>query len=322
MNTREKNIIITVSVIFCIILCVVEIMFQFSAPQKNAGQDRVVMNLGTTDQQFIQALKAQGYIKNVYAFNFVLWYKHETGNIKPGAYLISKNMNAWQFANQVVNHPYQKWVVIPEGLRDEEIAEIVEQTLNWNDTQKNNFLSSSTEGHMFPDSYLLNVTDTGADVAKAMEDQFNEQTATLFSEARKNNIRNDTLITLASLVQREAANNQDMPLIAEVIWNRLLANMPLQIDSSIQYALGKSGDWWGSVTPSDYTINSPYNTYTHTGKPPAPICDPGIAAINAIINPAVGNYLYYLHDSSGQIHLANTYAEHQANIKKYLQNNE
>jgi len=165
---------------------------------------------------------------------------------------------------------------------------------------------------------LLNLDYTGKDAAKRTENQFNEKTADLFKEAKENNIRNDTLIVLASIIQREAANEEEMPLIAGIIWNRWLKDIPFQIDATIQYALGEPGNWWKKIRPEDYKIDSPYNTYLHKGRPPAPICNPGLAAIKAIIHSEETEYLYYLHDENRQIHLAKTYEEHLENIEKYL----
>jgi UPF0755 protein len=277
-----------------------------------------VVNLSTTEAELIPKLKEQGYVKNEWAFNFVLKIKGWQGKIEPGGYMVSKGMNAWQLADTLVNHPYQKWIVIPEGLRATEIAEKLQEILGWTDATKSEFILNSKEGYLFPDTYLLNLDYTGGDVAKRMESQFNEKTADLFKEAAEKNIRNDTLIVLASLIQREAANEEEMPVIAGVIWNRWLKDMPFQIDATIQYALGEPGNWWPIIKPEDYKLDSPYNTYVHKGRPPFPICNPGLAAIDAVINSKDSEYLYYLHDSKGQIHLAKTYEEHLENIEKYL----
>ena len=240
------------------------------------------------------------------------------GKIEPGGYMVSKSMSAWELADTLVNRPYQKWVVVPEGLRKEEIAEIMQEKLGWTESMKEEFIANSKEGYLFPDTYLLNLDYTGREVAKRMENKFNEEAADLFKEAKENNIRNDTLIVLASLVQREAASGKEMPLIAGIIWNRWLQDMKFEIDATVQYALGEPGNWWRPVTPEEYKIESPYNTYLHKGRPPAPICNPGLAAIDAVINSEDSEYLYYLHDSDGQIHCAKTYEEHKANIEQYL----
>lgn len=109
-----------------------------------------------------------------------------------------------------------------------------------------------------------------------------------------------------------------MPLIAGIIWNRLLKPMPLEIDATIQYVVGEQGRWWRPVTLEEYKIESPYNTYLHKGKPPAPICNPGLAAIEAVIHDQSSDYFYYLHDENRRIHCAETYKEHLENIEKYL----
>jgi UPF0755 protein len=151
-----------------------------------------------------------------------------------------------------------------------------------------------------------------------MKNKFNEKVTDLFEEAVEKNIRNDTLIVLASLVQREAADEEEMPIIAGVIWNRWLNDMKFEIDATVQYVLGGPGDWWPKIKPEDYKADSPYNTYLHEGRPPTPICNPGLAAIDAVIHSEDSEYLYYLHDEEGQIHLAKTYEEHLENIEKYL----
>ncbi len=317
--TRNKKIAIIAGIILAIItIAIFAFQFQFSAPQKGAEEERIVVNLTTTEAELILKLKEQGYLRNEWAFNFVLKRKGWQGKIELGGYKVSKGMNAWQLADTLVNHPYQKWMVIPEGLRATEIAEKLQKTLGWTNTVKAEFLLNSKEGYLFPDTYLLNLDYTGKEVAERMENQFNEKAADLFKKAKEKNIRNDTLIVLASLVQREAASVNEMPLIAGVIWNRWLKDMKFEIDATIQYALGELGNWWPIIKPEDYKFNSPYNTYLHKGRPPSPICNPGLAAIDAVINSEETEYLYYLHDNEGQIHLAKTYEEHQANIEQYL----
>jgi UPF0755 protein len=292
--------------------------YQFAAPQKEVKEEQIVINLTTKEAEIIAKLKEQGYIKNEWAFSFVLKREGWQGKIEPGGYNVSKGMNAWKLADALVNRPYLKWVVLPEGLRAEEIGEKLQEKLSWSNIVKEEFIVNSKEGYLFPDTYLLNLDYTGKETAKRMESLFNEKTTELFKKAAENNILNDTLIILASIVQREAANEKEMPLIAGVIWNRWLKDMNFEMDATIQYALGKQGSWWPIIKVEDYKYDSPYNTYLYKGRPPAPICNPGLAAINAVIFPEKSGYFYYLHDSEGQIHPATTYEEHLANIEKYL----
>jgi len=126
---------------------------------------------------------------------------------------------------------------------------------------------------------------------------------------------------MASIIQREAASSSDMALISGILWNRLNAAMPLDVDSTVQYARGNTATgWWAPVTKADLSIDSPYNTYINKGLPPHPIDSPGLDAINAAMYPASTTCIYYLHDSSRNIHCSDTYAEHLSLIKKYYGN--
>ncbi len=315
MSSNKKIII---GVIVVLIASLFLIVYQFSAPEKGAGEERMVINLTTSESGLIDKLYSQGFIRSPLVFNIVLTIRGWKGKIGPGGYLVSKSMSAWELAEILVNHPYQKWVVIPEGLRKEEIAKIIKNGLNWTKDKEKEFLENSKEGYLFPDTYLLDLDFSGKEVADRMINKFNEKAADLFLEAKENNIRNDTLIVLASLVQREAASEEEMPLIAGIIWNRWLSDIKFEIDATVQYALGEPENWWPIIKPADYKVDSLYNTYLHKGRPPAPICNPGLAAIEAVIYSEETDYLYYLHDKDGQIHLAKTYEEHLENIDRYL----
>ncbi len=319
--TRNKKIVIVSAIILLIGIPVGIYYFLFSGPERESEMERIVINLDTAEEELIPKLKEQDYIRSEWAFKFVLKTKGWEGRIEPGAYKVSKTMNVWTLADTFVRFKYQNWAVVPEGLRKEEVAEILQEKLYWSDNTKEEFLANAEEGYLFPDTYLLdvlNIRDAGKKAAERMENNFNEKCQEIFKEFEENNIRNDTAITLASIIQREAANEEEMPLIAGIIWNRLLKPMPLQVDATIQYIVGEEGNWWRPVTPEEYKIESPYNTYLHEGKSPASICNPGLAAIEAVVHNQPSDYFYYLHDSEGQIHLAKTYEEHQMNIEQYL----
>lgn len=316
MNRIVK--IILLALLLCVAIAIFFTVLQFSAPQARAEAERIVVNLNTPQEELLSKLKEQGYIKSVWAFEIVLKVKGWDNKIQPGAYYISKNMSAWKIADVLVNNPSEKWVVVPEGLRKEEVADLLQQKLGINDEAKKDFIANGKEGYLFPDSYLLDLSYSGKEIAQRMTNRFNEKAADIFKAATRDNIRNDTLVILASLLQREAANEQEMPIIAGVVWNRLEQKMPLQIDASVQYALGAESSWWPKITSADYKTDSPYNTYTNKGKPVGPICNPGLAAMEAVVNYQESDYLYYVHDSKGQIHLAKTYQEQLINIEKYL----
>jgi UPF0755 protein len=156
-------------------------------------------------------------------------------------------------------------------------------------------------------------------VANRLISKFNENFAPYLPQFSAKNMLWTKGLTLASIVQREAANDADTPLIAGILLNRLNQQMPLDVDATLQYARGDKGKgWWASITLADKKTISPYNTYINVGLPPHPISNPGIPAIEAVLNPAKTDCLYYLHDKNHITHCAVTYADHQANIEKYL----
>jgi len=325
MAKNKKIILIAAGVILAIICIAIFIfLYRFSAPQRNAEEERITVNLGTTVTELISKLKEQGYIRNEQAFSFVL--QRKGSKIEPGGYKISKSMSAWKIAEILANEPYMKWVKIPEGLRKEQIAEILATELGWSEEEKSDWITKFTameydylEGVYFPDTYLIPIDETGLEIAQRFIDKFNEEFAPYAKEFAAQNIKWTTALKIASLLQREAGSESDMPLIAGIIWNRLLQGIKLDIDATLQYARGNTGNgWWAPITIADKKIDSPYNTYLYAGLPPHPICNSGINAIDAVLNSAETECIYYLHDSNKQIHCAKTYAEHLQNIEKYL----
>lgn len=301
--------------------------FLFSAPDSKSPQVKAfTVSLKADQSNTIAKLKSQGLIKNIFVFNFVHKLKG-TKDIEPGGYYLSKDMNVWQVLQHLSNGPEMKWVVIPEGLRKEEIGERLQKTLGWNDQDLIDWNEKYTamkfdylEGVYFPDTYLIPISDKPMDVVKRFTNHFNEVFAPYFQKFQDKGMLWTTGLRFASVIQREAASKTDMSLIAGILWNRLDQKIKLEIDATVQYARGKTDTgWWTPIKASDITdIDSPYNTYQHEGLPPHPICNPGLAAIDAVLNPETTDCLYYLHDSNRQIHCAKTYEEHLENIKKYL----
>jgi len=314
---KKIRLISEIGILFSILI-IGYVFFLFSPPLSKAKTERFVIKLNTPEEKVIKNLYSHGYIRSPSLFKLFLYLRGWKGKIKPGGYEISKGMWAFKIADILVNHPAQKWVLLYEGLRKEEIAERIGKQLGWEEYQKKEFLRNGKEGYLFPDTYLFDLDSSGKEIAEKMMAHFNEKTKDFLKEAKKKNISPHTLIIFASLVQREAAHEKEMPLIAGIIWNRWLKGMNLEIDATIQYALGKPGNWWPIISKEDYKIDSPYNTYIHRNTPPTPICNPGLTAIKSVIFPEKTEYLFYLHDQSHQIHLAKTYEEHLNNIKKYI----
>ena len=195
-------------------------------------------------------------------------------------------------------NPYMRIVQVEEGLRKEEVAELVGNKLDWDNKEKEDFINSAiVEGHYFPKTYLIYKDEDPSTVSAIMVNEFEKQVGKVAKPKSKNIINENTALTIASIVQREAAGKADMNLISGIIWNRIFSGMKLQIDATLQYAKGNEGDgWWEEVNPEDKKIKSSYNTYLYPGLPPGAIANPGFAAISAAYNPTKTDCLFYLHD--------------------------
>ena len=293
------------------------------------GTDRFTIYLNDTNESIANNLFEQGYISNVDFFVVTLSGKDNTDVVLPGAYKISKEMNNEQLVQVLNKEAYMKWVIIPEGLRKEEIGKLLGNTLKWSKKQNEEWTLATSdtkaeyfEGVYFPNTYLIPVDESPESVANRLISKFNDSFAIYLIEFTNKNIKWTSALTLASIVQREASSKEDTPLIAGILWNRLNQNMQLGVDATLQYARGDVGNgWWAPISVADKKIDSPYNTYTNKGLPPHPISNPGISAIEAVLNPTKTDCLYYIHDREHITHCAMTYEEHQANIQKYLVDN-
>ncbi len=324
MKGKGIRIILGILVAFVVAAFVFYMMF-FGAPQGSAASEQFTVPVGADRAQIIAKLSEGGFVKSSWAFGIALQLRG-AGTIQAGGYKISKAMSAWELAGIISQTPYLRWVTIPEGLRKEEIAKIFQEKLGWSDEETRKWISANTaerndyfEGVYFPDTYLIPVDESPLDVAHRLQAKFEEKFAPYAKEAVAQNIKWTTLLKIASIVQREAAGKSDMPLIAGVLWNRLLKNMKLEVDATVQYARGDKGKgWWAPLSSSDKQIDSPYNSYKYAGLPPHPIANPGLEAMRAVLHPEMTKCLFYLHDNSKMIHCAETYEEHQKNMRTYL----
>ena len=236
------------------------------------------------------------------------------------------NLSHVEFYESLAN-PNVRYVKVQEGMRKEQIADALTDTFKWDKKDVTDFMgydeyrASKFEGKYFPDVYLVARNTTGSEMRRVMNQRFQNATSKVTSKSSKistSTINMDRVLTIASIIQREAAGKSDMNLISGIIWNRLWKDMSLQMDATLQYAKGSADNgWWPEVHPEDKKINSPYNTYKNSGLPPSPIAEPGLAAIEAALNPDKTSCLYYFH-KNGQIYCSATYAEHKRKIDLYL----
>ena len=298
---------------------------------------------GETAAQIAQRLEAEGLIRDADVFRALLRLRGVDTRLEAGNYELRRTMSMNEIM-VVLQHgrPPTITLTVPEGWRAEEIADLLRvvgladpdeflQIVRSGGDFDYDFLRdrppgvTSLEGFLFPDTYEFPTDATAEDVVRRMLETFGQRfTPALREQARKQGLTVYQAVVLASIVEREAVIPQERPIIASVFLNRLRKGMYLNADPTVQYALGfqaESGTWWKRpLLLEDLEVDSPYNTYRHPGLPPGPICNPGLAALQAVANPAKTNYYYFVANDvagDGSHVFAETLEEHQANIEKY-----
>lgn len=254
-----------------------------------------------------EILAANNLIRSPRAFQ--LYVRTKNLSLQAGDYTLDK-ASLTEIANTLTKgRENEIKVTIPEGYRREQIAELLASKLGIDPKE---FISKTDEleGYLFPDTYSFVKDSTAEDIIQRMQDNFE-------LKARNQNLTREDVV-LASIVEREALTPAEKPIVAGILKNRLRDGWALEVDASIQYIMGKPGDWWPTPLLGDRSRKSPYNTYQNRGLPPGPIGNPGLVSLSAVKNPAPTDYYFYLHDKSGGIHYAATNAEHEANIAKYI----
>jgi UPF0755 protein len=219
-------------------------------------------------------------------------------------------------------NPRVRYIKIPAGMRREEVAERFAEILGWSEAEKNRFMNTHTlftynsEGYFYPETYIIPVNAQATDVSREMREAFKKEILDAKGTFRNNQADIDTIIKVASIIQREASPD-DMNIVSGIIWNRINQGMTLDMDATLQYIKGDENIWWPQVTPADKNIDSPYNTYKNKGLPPSAISNPGKEAIDAALHPAPTDALFYVHDKHGRIHTAETYEQHKINVERY-----
>lgn len=247
-------------------------------------------------------LKEAGLIRSPLYFRFLT--RQQKITLQAGIYQLSPSLSPKDLSLALTRGlAVDEKITIPEGYRSEQIAETAGIPIK-------DFLAAAKglEGQLFPDTYYVKKDITASELVSILHDNFTKKVGT---------VDKDTLI-LASLVERETKGDAEKPVVAGILKKRLSAGWALELDATVQYFLGKPGAWWPNTTLLDRKLPSLYNTYLHTGLPPAPIGNPGLASIQAVQNSVESPYWFYLHDKTGTIRYGATLEEHNQNISKYI----
>lgn len=300
--------------------------------EKNAFTEEQVLvdnEDGTSSQQTVRtvdldyvakSLKSAGIIRYKALFKFYCQFSHAATHIDPGTYELNTNYDYRALVKKMQvgsGAMVTTKVTIPEGYSMEQIfrkleeenvcayPDLMDAAANY---QYNySFLDEDAigdarrlEGFLFPDTYeFYQGMQASSAINKFLVNFHNRLTQETIDLAQSRGLSLQQAVTVASMIEKEAANDEERAVIASVIYNRMRRDMPLQIDSTIMYVLDEHGD---TLTTEETKIDSPYNTYQNTGLPPTPIANPGAKSITAAVKPADTNYLYYALDADAGVH--------------------
>ena len=286
-----------------------------------------VIPQGANARQAASVLKRAGAIRSAGAFVLLARLSGQAGDLKPGQYELRRNALPFQIVRKIARGEVAAgWVTIPEGYTIRQIADLLaEKGL----ADRKAFIGkalygrANMEGYLFPDTYLMPRGYGATAAAKLMYDNFAKKVSRpLNAEIRASELyelgggnkqsatpgnRLRAVITLASLIEREAKADGDRAMISGVLWNRLRRGMKLDVDATVQYALGNHKS---RLFYRDLTVDSAYNTYKNPGLPPGPIANPGLRSIQAALKPANCPYLYYVARPDGSHVFTRTLEEH------------
>ena len=309
----------TIFFLFFVISCgIFFYMFVLRAPDGFPVNELVSVPEGSSVQEIGTELRVQDVVRSPLAFRVLMVVFGRERGARAGDYIFKEPANVWVVARAIASgnfglEPIR--ILIPEGATTKQMATIFAgELLRFNGER---FLEQAQplEGYLFPDTYFFLPNANEASVIQAMHQNFEQHMATIDSQFASSTHTMSEIITMASIIEREAHVSKDRHMISGVLWNRLDRNMALQVDVTFLYTIGK-GTF--DLTKDDLKTDSPYNTYVNKGLPPTPIGSPSMDSIEAALHPTVNSYLYYLADRNGVTYFSKTYEEHLQKKYKYL----
>jgi len=340
MNNKKITI---KSAIFLLCILLFIILFSFWVWQgiylpRNPNSKELKMFLiekGEGTREISSKLEKQGLIKSGPLFRIYTLSKGISGKLQAGEYMVSPAMAVSEIAGKFVNGDIIKVLVtVPEGFTLSQIEErLIEKGLVKESEIKNqkakiykeefNFLrdapeEAGLEGFLFPDTYQFSYDASAKNIIRIMLNNFSKKlTLDLQNEISRQGKSTFEIITMASLIEKEVKNYEDKRLVSGILWKRLAKGMPLQVDSTISYIIGKKST---EISIEETRIDSPYNTYKYRGLPLGPISNPGLESIKAALYPESSEYWFYLSTPEGQTIFSKTFEEHNIAKNKYLNN--
>jgi UPF0755 protein len=322
VKTTKPQIILLSSLLFFLTISTLYWVWATSSVcQNNCTPKIFVVNRGESFSSIANRLEKENIIRSAAVFHLLALKEGTINKVQAGDFRLNPQMTPLEIGLELTHGTLDSWVTILEGWRREEIAQkLVGSGLTNFDIDLFLKNTQKLEGQLFPDTYLIPKTATSDQVIQILNNNFKKKVA---------QTSNENLI-MASIVEREIRGSVDQKIVAGILLKRLENSWPLQADATVQYAVASANcksqivncpDWWPhNLSKIDLAIKSPYNTYLNRGLPPSPICNPGLSAIQAVLNPTATDYWFYLADSNGVTHFAKTDLEQAENIRKYILN--
>lgn len=280
--------------------------------------ETVVIPRGVAVSEVADILKERNAVSSSFLFRVYMKIFKSGNTVFAGAYLLDEKQSLFGITDRITSGDFRlesMKILITEGMDVLDIAKKLKTDLPYFDDKKFIELATKEEGYLFPDTYFFIDGASAESVVMEMKDNFTKRIADLKQEISVSGHTLAEIVTMASIIEREAVTPKDRRIISGVLWKRISIGMPLQVDATFDYINGKGTS---SLTIDDLKIDSLYNTYVHRGLPRGPIGNPGFDCIVAALEPEKTSYLYYLSDKSGTIHYAKTFEEHVKNKMKYL----
>ncbi len=325
-SMKKSKIIIAIFIVLVTVLFVVSgYLYTLFLPVQSSVAEtvRFVIPKGQAISIIGERLEEAGLIKSSLIFRVVVKVNNLEQSIQAGSFDISPSLNTQEIAKLLTSGTQDVWITILEGWRTEEIAESLEsQELDAFDPVIFSELAKDSEGMLYPDTYLIPREMSTENIHSMLLNTFERKIVQGLAEEISSSQRSfEDVLIMASLVEREARNYEQMRKVAGILWNRIDLGMALQVDATLQYSSGYNlaqQTWWAPPTAAQKQIDSKFNTYLHPGLPPKPIANPGVDAIKATLLPIESDDLYYIHADDGNMYTAATLEQHNANINKYL----
>jgi UPF0755 protein len=278
----------------------------------------VVISPGQSIRTISLNMKEKGLVRSAVILQSLVVLTNNENSVKSGFYAFTKPENTVEVFKRIVKGDFRYVpvkITIPEGSDSRKIAEIVSNAFGKYPQDEILDLFMKEEGYLFPDTYYFSPIDTPEVVMKKMSDTFKLRIKKYEEEIASSGKTLSDIVTMASIIEREVQTDQDMAMVADILQRRIDIGMPLQVDATFMYFLGKGSF---DLSIQELRTDHPYNTYTRKGLPPGPIGNPGARSIEAVLRPIKNDYLFYLSDKQGITRFAKTHDGHVRNKNIYL----